>query len=67
MNNEVGRDMGASKMRSDCQKFAAESYKCLEKAGVEDRDACSHHFEAYKDCRKKEHTRIVDERRKKFT
>ena len=66
-NQEVGRDMGASKMRSDCAQLAKESYKCLETHGQEDRDACSSHFEAYKDCRKREHTRIVEERRKKFS
>ena len=67
MNEDVGRDLGASKMRTDCAHLAKESYRCLELHGQEDKDACAKHFEAYKNCRKKEHNRVIEERRKKFT
>ena len=67
MNSDVGRDGGASKMRTGCAELAKESYKCLEIHGLEDKDACAIHFEAYRDCRRREHTRIIEERRKKFT
>jgi hypothetical protein len=53
-NREVHRDMNASKMRGDCRKLAAESYKCLEKG---DHEACKPFFEAYKECRKDEHAK----------
>jgi hypothetical protein len=53
-----------SKMHSDCQQLAKNSYKCLEE-NQSDPNLCAKHFEVYKECRKAEHTRIVEERRKK--
>ena len=59
MNSE-----GASKMRTDCQELAKNSYKCLEQ-NQGDPSQCAKHFEVYKECRTAEHTRIIEERRKK--
>jgi hypothetical protein len=64
VNKEVGRDMNASKMRSECLSLANESYKCREKG---DYDACKPYFERYKECKKAEHDRIVENRRKQFS
>ena len=62
-NPDVHRDMNASKMRGGCRKLAADSYRCLEKG---DRDACKPFFEAYKECRKDEHARVLAENGKRF-
>ncbi len=62
-NQELGRDMNASKMRGDCRKLAADSYKCLEKG---DHETCKPFFEAYKACRKDEHARVLEENAKRF-
>ena len=32
MNSDVGKDYGASKLRTNCQALAQESYKCIEKS-----------------------------------
>ena len=62
-NPDLGKDLNASKMRSECQSLAAASYKCLEKG---DHDACKPFFEDYRACRKEEHARIVESRRQRF-
>ena len=63
VNQELGKDANASKLRSECAPLAAESYKCLEKGNY---DACKPFFDEYKACRKNEHTNIVESRRKRF-
>jgi len=62
-NTDVGRDMNASKMRGECRQLAADSYKCLEKG---DHEACRPFFDAYKECRKNEHAKVLAENGKKF-
>jgi len=62
-NPDFHRDMNASKMRGDCRKLAADSYKCLEKG---DHETCKPFFEAYKTCRKEEHERVLAENGRKF-
>ena len=51
----------ASKLTTVCSKLAANSLRCLE---TQTHEVCQPHFDAYKACRKAEHTAIVDERRK---
>lgn len=66
VNQATGMDMKASKMRTECSKLAQASYKCLEQ-NPGNNSACQQYFDVYKECRKNEHTRIVEDRRKKFT
>lgn len=51
----------SSKLRTECSELAKESYRCLESG---DSVKCKPFFDAYKECRKAEHTRILSERRK---
>jgi hypothetical protein len=64
VNEDVGKDYNASKLRGECQELAAVSYKCLEKGNY---DACKPFFEEYKNCRKNEHETMIANRRKRFT
>jgi len=53
-----------SKLVTSCKELAAASYKCLENNATEGQTICKAHFDAYKECRKAEHTAIIEERRK---
>ena len=63
VNQDVGKDANASKLRGECQELAAASYRCLEKG---DYEACKPFFEDYKICRKNEHSKIIENRRSLF-
>ena len=54
-----------TKLTSDCKELAARSYKCLEKNSVNAQEICRPEFDAYKACRKAEHTSIIEDRRKR--
>jgi len=66
MNSDVGKDMNTSKLRTNCSELAKKSYDCLEKCRG-DNTKCQPYFDAYKDCRKEEHTKMIAERRAKYT
>lgn len=53
---------GVTKMKSKCGELAAMSYQCLEKA-MGDGSKCGGEFDAYKACKKDEHTRMLERRR----
>ena len=55
-----------SKYDSECSKHASNSYRCLENNNGNG-SKCAEFFEIYKACRKDEHTRIIEERRKRNT
>jgi len=51
----------ASKLKSECRELAAQSYKCLE---TKSHHECKPFFDAYKECCKKEHEKIIEARRR---
>ena len=59
------RKSESSKLVSICQELAKQSYNCLEKNPSDGAVVCKSHFDAYKECRKAEHTAIIEERRSK--
>ncbi|KAJ1406709.1 hypothetical protein B484DRAFT_456770 [Ochromonadaceae sp. CCMP2298] len=52
---------GATKLESGCRKLAAESYKCLE---TNPHAKCKPFFDSYRECSKREHDKMIEERRK---
>lgn len=53
----------SSKLTTDCSQFQKNSYKCLEENAGK-LFMCQDHFDVYKACRKAEHARLIEERRK---
>lgn len=51
---------GASKLRTDCQVQQRASLKCIEENYQNKDQACAKYFEAYKQCRRDEHQKMVD-------
>jgi len=53
----------SSKLQTVCKDLAAASYKCLEKH-LGDSNSCSEQFAAYRACKKEEHDKKIEARRK---
>jgi len=58
-----GEAVARSKLVSKCKSLAAASYKCLEANPTNGQTVCKQQFDAYKECRKAEHTEIIEERK----
>lgn len=90
MNTDIGKDMNASKLRTNCTDLAKNSYACIERSkggmlynssllslstpllllplplSLIENSKCQEFFDAYRQCRKEEHTKMIEERRAKF-
>ena len=56
-----------SKLKTECSDLGKTAIKCKLESGEDAITKCSKFYEVYKACRKQEHERIIDERRKKNT
>ena len=51
-------------LKTECAKLAKASYQCLEQNAENSAELCKQFFDEYKACRKAEHTKLIDDRRK---
>jgi hypothetical protein len=62
--NEIAKrneKSGASKLKTDCRQQQRASLKCIEENYENKDQACAEYFEAYKQCRRDEHQKKLDE------
>jgi len=66
MSKEGGEAVHSSKLQTECRKEHANSLQCIQENYENKNVACQPFFEAYKECRKKEHAAKLEANKKKY-